>query len=397
MALRPPHVLGALLLAGCHNSKESDDSVGGWLGSGECPPRFVPTVAPTSVAGQLAVALGRPPQLMVGLGNDLIGERGDAGAFHLGAPVDVHYLYLVGLPGRGGWPDWNRNGGFIRRNVKATRSACQIPMFTLYGMAVEGEANLDILRDEAYMKAWWDGLALALDVLAEGEGPSLLHIEPDFWGFAQQGRPGRWPWQIPVLVSEVAPDCTDMPDNLQGMGRCIVHLSRTTSPETRIGFHASLWAGEPRAVGAFLVGLGARQTDLLFVETLDRDAGCFEARGEGCTRNDGLWYWDESNLTSPNFAEHFEKARILHETTELPLFWWQTPLGRPALVPGGTPGAYRDNRAHYFHAHPEELVAAGGLGVAFGAGATGQTTFDSDGGQLQTLVQEWASAPTPLP
>ena len=55
------------------------------------------------------------------------------------------------------------------------------------------------------------------------------------------------------------------------------------------------------------------------VETLDRDAGCFEAKGQGCSREDGPWYWDETNKTSPNFAEHLGWAATISENTGMPL------------------------------------------------------------------------------
>lgn len=253
------------------------------------------------------------------------------------------------------------------------------------------------LTDAAYMKAWWRGLNLALKRLGRSDDPSILHLEPDFWGFAQQLHPGEPPEAIPAKVSGLTPGCDGQPDTLQGLGRCVIARARALSPGTKIGFHASLWAGEPEQVAAFLNGLGARDTDLLVVETLDRDAGCFEARAPDCRRDDGPWYWDASERRSPNLAEHLEKVSVLHRETGLPILWWQTPLGVPSEDEGGAPGAYRDNRVPILMAHTQRLVEAGGVGVVFGAGFERQTTVETDGGQLQAAAAAYAEAPTPLP
>ena len=81
----------------------------------------------------------------------------------------------------------------------------------------------------------------------------------------------------------------------------------------------------------------------------------------------------------------------------LPIVWWQTPFGVPSSTPGGTAGHFRDNKVDYFLKHPAELVAVGGLGVVFGAGAENQTTPSTDGGQYQTLSKQYLAKPAPLP
>ena len=65
----------------------------------------------------------------------------------------------------------------------------------------------------------------------------------------------------------------------------------------------------------------------------------------------------------------------------------------PSDEPGGTKGRYRDNRVKYFFEHPAELVAAGGLGVAFGVGAPNQTDITTDGGQFARAVTSYYASP----
>ncbi len=107
--------------------------------------------------------------------------------------------------------------------------------------------------------------------------------------------------------------------------------------------------------------------------------------------------WDESNVASPTFKEHFASVRSYFETMGLPVLWWQTPLGVPSATPGGTPGAFRDNRVRYFLTHASELTAAGGLGVVFSPGHPTQTTVETDGGQFKTLSGSYLAKPAALP
>jgi hypothetical protein len=142
--------------------------------------------------------------------------------------------------------------------------------------------------------------------------------------------------------------------------------------------------------------VGAEDADLVIMQTLDRDAGCFEADGNECTR-DGEFYWDESNTTSPTFSEHLAEAQAYHTGLQKPLLWWQTPLGVPSDTPGGTVYHYRDNRVHYMFAHPQEFVDVGALGIVFSPGQSEQTNITTDGGQFQQACAAYLANPTPLP
>jgi hypothetical protein len=114
-------------------------------------------------------------------------------------------------------------------------------------------------------------------------------------------------------------------------------------------------------------------------------------------RDDGPWYWDATNASSPNFAEHLRAATSLHTETGLPLVWWQMPMGAPSTEPGGEPGRYRDNRVAYVFDHPDQFVAAGGAAVLFGPGWEGQTDLSSDGGQFASRWSAYRRSPEPLP
>lgn len=354
-------------------------------------------------AAQLAIQLGLDPHFLVGMGNDLAGpgegyDHDRDGIYSLGTRLDLHYCYLVGLIGQGGWPDWNPDGSFV--NIMADSAARHgvVPMFTLYSMASWGEGDISVLTNDDFMRRFWDGAALLFDRLRMFNAPALVHLEPDFWAFAQERAPGHDPQRLAAHVSTLAPDCAALPDNLSGMGQCLIQIARMHAPQVAIGFHASRWAGSIDQTVAFLTGIGAGDSDFLAVETLDRDAGCFEAHTDpNCQRADGPWYWDETNQTSPNFREHLDWASAMSQGVGKPLLWWQMPFGVPSETPGGSPGHYRDNRVRYLFSHVDEFVAAGGVGAAFGTGAGNQTYITTDGDQFRQAVANYFAAPTPLP
>ena len=325
------------------------------------------------------------------MGNDLPADYDweNAAIFSLPHALDIHYYYLTY-----GWQDWNSGGEFpiILGNVDKGRGTT--PMVTYYGMTGLGEANLGVLTNRNYMQQYWENLILLFDRYRRDLNvPAILHLEPDFWAFAQQ-QSGGDPSELPALLHS---ECEELPSDLRGVGRCIVKLARSHAPKVLIGFHASQWGGAGDAVGRYLKEIGGSEADLVVIDVLDRDAGCFEAGVlEQCQRG-GEFYWDETNRTSPNFHEHLAWARDVSTTLGVPILWWQIPFGVPSSTPGGTPGHYRDNRVKYIFEHVEEFVEAGGVGACFGVGAGDQTFITTDGGQFANAVTNYYRAPVPLP
>ncbi|HEX6273186.1 MAG TPA: hypothetical protein VFZ53_09105 [Polyangiaceae bacterium] len=349
-----------------------------------------------SLAADFARKLGREPNFLIGMGNDLENDHNQDGAYTLGVTMDIHYAYLVGLPGQGGWPDWNAGGTFVNILADSADDHGTTPMYDAYSMAAAGEANEAVLTDPGYMGPWWEQMELLFERLAVFDKPAIVHVEPDFWGF-QQNLSGGDPESISVLIHDHVDGCDDQPENLVGFGHCIIKLSRMISPKVVIGFHASRWGGTPASMVEFLTAVGADEGDFIGMDMLDRDAGCFEEHTDpNCQRNDGPWYWDETNQTSPNFHEYLAYSKTIGDGLGLPILWWQIPFGVPSDTPGGSAGRYRDNRVRYIFSHIEEFIAAGGVGAAFGVGAGNQTYIDSDGGQFRTAVNAYFDNPVPL-
>jgi len=359
-------------------------------GGGGLPPKG------TSTRAQLANTLRGHSNFLIGLGNDLANDHDKDGAYTLGSTLDLHYAYLVGLKGQGGWTDWNAGGTFVDVLADAAKRHDTSPMFTLYSMAAWGEGNASVLTNDMYMSAYWDGAKLLFQRLGTLDVPAVVHLEPDFWGFImQQSKDAK----MTVHVKALAADCSALTDDLAGMGQCLLVLARKYAPKTLVGFHASEWGGSPAEIITFFKAIGADHADFVATDALDRDAGCFEAHTDpNCMRGGTTgWYLDESNAQSPNYHEHFAWVKQITDGLSLPMMWWQVPLGVPSNTPGGSAGHYRDNHVHYFFAHTDEMIAAGGFGMVFGTGAGNQTFIDSDGGQLKTAAANYLAHPAALP
>jgi hypothetical protein len=395
------------LVIGCGGSTNGSNGGGGDGGGGGSSPSGSGAGAGKSTgssqpsgggtAADVAGKLGLEKNFLIGMGNDLASDHSMDGAYTLGQKLDLHYCYLVGLPGKGGWPDWNANGGFVDIMADSANAKGVVPFFTMYMMASDGDGNLAGLSDDTFMGPYWDAAKLLFQRLAVFDKPAVVHVEPDFWGYAEQQSKGD-PTSMNVHVSSLATDCSDQPDNLVGMGRCWVKLARTYAPKAIIGFHASQWSDpDPTKTVAFLNAIGEDQADVVFSDLLDRDAGCFEAGTDPNCMRQGQFYWDESNQTSPNFHDYQTWSKAITSGTKRPMIWWQIPFGVPSATPGGTAGHYRDNRVHYIFSHIDEWVSAGGLGVAFGTGAANQTYIDTDGDQFKDAITAYYQKPIALP
>ncbi len=366
-------------------------------------------VAPTADGGTTPVGtLSQGAQFVNRLGRNhfLMGLGPSDQRFPTSAKLDIKYTYLVGAKDpANGWPKYNSPDGqyaTIRANDAAAKGA--VPMFSVYELAALGDGNYTVVQNADYMKFFWADLKLLADKLKAFDKPAIVHLEPDFWGYAQQNSAGGDPAKFAAKV-KINTACTDLPDDLTGLGQCAVRTLHT-APKVVVGFHASTFgaydaSGNPdgKAVGAFLRKLTNGMADFVATDVLDRDAGCFEAKpsqfdcGRGGTTG---WYWDEANVKTPNFHQHQAWMSAMHAGAGVPVLLWQVPMGVPSATPGGSPNKYRDNRVSYFFAHPAELIAAGAVGVAFGPGASGQTTIDTDGGQFERLLTAYNASPTIL-
>ena len=338
--------------------------------------------------------------------------------------MDVRYIYLadaifVGpeVPTQyreadsrwwGWWQDRQQPPGqYLRDFLDKTEREQQIPMITYYTFAQTSNAESQVYpaNDVAFLTRYFNDWRFMLQQI--GQRKAIIHIEPDLWGYAQHRNP-QSPDNIPAVVRAANPvDGGNFDNTFAGFSRCLIAMVRKYAPNAKIGFHASAWATgydininrdrnldikrHATQVGDYMLALGAGEADFLAVEALDRDADYYRIH-----RGENRW-WDATNQTLPNYTQHFQWVAELNKIIGKPLVWWQLPLGNAdspntnATAPftQGYAQGYKDNRADYFLTHTDDIVAMGGVLVAFGAGAGDQTNPLTDGGNLVRLVNNY--------
>ena len=379
--------------------------------------------ASSCLVGELLDGVGRDHLLVGASMSDAVAQS---------APFDLRYVYLSGglfdgaapcascasgcsagghscansNPGGCAWwgcwqYDQDPPGAYVRSFVADEQALGQLPMLTYYQIlqssgASEGAAEVAAAANATLMARYLADWRFVLQSI--GQSTAFLHVEPDFWGFAEQVNAD--PHAIPAAVASANPtDCAGQENSIAGLGRCMIAMVRKYAPNARVGLHGSGWAtridvllnesptldvaGEAQKLGAFLVGCGADQADFVVVDASDRDAGYYASIGQD------RW-WDATDTTLPDFAQAFAWARALAERVGRPVVWWQLPVGNLSLPNVST--EWQDNRVDYFFAHTAELAASHGAAMAFGAGAGGQTTPSTDGGNLVARTQAYAAA-----
>ncbi len=351
------------------------------------------------------------------------------------APFDLQYIYISGGladgsgpcsscatgctaggttcansgPGCAWWGCWQYDvpppGDYVRSfaSTCAGYSPAQVPMITYYqllqssGVSEGAPEVTSAATDATFMARYFNDWRFLLQQI--GSGVALLHIEPDFWGYAEQQSSD--PTTLPAAVTTAnKTDCGSMPNTIAGMGQCMISMTRTYAPKALVSLHASAWstkidvslntdtsldvAGEAKKTAAFLAACGEDKADFVTVETSDRDAGYYQT-----VQGRNTW-WDATNAKLPSFHQDFAWVKALTEALGKPALWWQTPLGNAAQ--NNTTNHYTDNRVDYFLPNMAELAAAHGIGAAFGAGAGDQTTPESDGNNFVNKANAYFSA-----
>lgn len=389
------------------------------------------TVAISVLAGGGA-CIGKT--LLDGLGKaHLLAGGSMADATASAAPWDARYLYLAGgiFDGTapcascasgctsfghscvgGGCAWWGcyqydqlPPGQYVRDFVSAAKGRGQVPWFTYYELlqasqTSEGSAEVAAINDAAFLTRYLADYRFLLQQI--GNEAAFVHVEPDFWGFAQ--RVNADPHAIPAKVREAAPaDCGAQEESLAGLGKCFIAMARKYAPKVRVGLHASAWStgqdvsintnpsldvgAEALKVAAFLAAAGASGGDFIVTDASDRDAGYYQSQGKST-------FWDPLNQTLPHFHQTFAWSKALAEALQVPVAYWQVPVGNAAQ--NNTTDHWKDNRVDYFFAHPGELAGAHVAAMLFGAGAGGMTTPETDGGNLVAKAQAYFKSPQVL-
>ncbi len=319
--------------------------------------------------------------------------------------IDTYLVAVTGFNSGGGnaWPQWlygAPDGGVVTKFSNDVAAMGAVPMFTLFQMPSLRGGDVTVINDAPFMAAYWAQVKLMYQKIGETGRPTLVNLEPDFWGFAEGSAPGGDPAKLPARVSTV-PECASQPNTAVGVVGCLLTLGRTYAPKARMGFPPSLWAGDANATGSFMAKLGADKADFIVAQTSDRDAGCFEDPmpvKECANRGPGPFYLDENNITTPNFNQSLDQwSTVRRHLGGLPILFWQTPMGVPSTTPGGTPKHYRDNHVQYMLTHPTQYTGNGVFALVFSPGDATSADITTDGGQFARLSRAYLANPAPFP
>ncbi len=399
----------------------------------------------SGAAGSAGSCIGSAALSKLGKNRLLVGvSTSDAAAAM--APFDIRYLYISGglfdsptpctacgssctaagkvcTNGCAWWGCYNTPPGMYAgyfMQAAAKPSPAQVPMFTYYEILqtaqgtftnfAEGAAEVtQAAPSTALMTRYYADWRFLLQQI--GQNKALLHIEPDFWGYARQAGS---PTSLAAAVASANPtDCGALPEHHRRHGS----VSDLDGAQVRA----------ERARGAVVVGLERRQQHEQERRRHDRRQGRRHFSGGlraeqrrlrrrrdqrsrrrllpdregdqqlvGCDRHDVAELRAGSRLGQGADRGAGDAGALLADapsatrarttrptTTRTTASTTSSAAARPAsqsAAPTTVP------------AHWSALAAAHVIGVAFGAGAGEQTTPETDGGYLVSKTKAYVSA-----
>ena len=213
----------------------------------------------------------------------------------------------------------------------------------------------------------------------------MLHVEPDFWGYAEQASKSNKASTVPAAVASTGlPELAGLPNTVAGFAQAIVALRNKLAPNVILAYHMSIWGTLHDIVyekpsdatvrryaarsAVFERSLGAR-FDIAFGEFSDRDAGFYQV----VQGNPKTWF------KPTDFRRHLLYMKTFVRAAKLRLVIWQIPYGNKIMrAQSNTWNHYQDNRVQWLlgssgRAHLRAYAKAGVVAFLFGRGADGAT------------------------
>jgi hypothetical protein len=381
--------LAATLLAACAEQTSRDPSTGDEVTAGS-----------TAVG---AIPAGLPARELVGLfeGPGATWMKGS------GVPWDVRYYYFTkGWVNNWGWSAYDGSWGLsFMKECDGQGSIPAIEYYQLVGEAGGGEsADLQKAQTVATMATYFGDFKILMQRVKDFGKPVIVLIEADGFGFLEKQSAENSSAYAAVKDAGL-PELSGLPNTVAGWGLAFLQLRKSVGAANAIlGIHVSAWAtGKDIAVGSvtdplqpevskaytFLAPFGLTSNvtgatwDFLVGDPLDRDADYYKLV-QGMDR-----WWDASDtapINSKSFNRYAEWLRLWNVQAGRRWILWQIPLGnsnhRDVANDGTSAAGYKDNRPEYFFgngtAHLAKFANVGVIGLLFGAGATGQSSFQND-------------------
>jgi len=191
------------------------------------------------------------------------------------AGVPWRFLYFYVFPSEIASKDLST---FIADKSTIAKGLGAMPVITFYDLLKRGykagltqragssnaEADVvqQVLESPTLMRAYFDGFVDVLKAASSTSMPTLVHVEPDSFGFMMwaMGVEGRTdPTTIAVKVAASGhPDLAGLPDHAGGFGKALLALRDKYAPTVRLGWHASNFrvGARPDVVTSFYAGMG---------------------------------------------------------------------------------------------------------------------------------------------
>ena len=350
------------------------------------------TVAGTAPVGSLAPLPARWPSRSIELG--MTDSPRGASALRASAPFAFRYHYLAGGANTGeGWSTWDPDGQFVTNYIRESARNAFTPVFTYYmvrqstpGNAMGESAGYAAnLQNLATMRSLFADLRLFFQRAgAESATVSMLHVEPDMWGYIEQ-RYGDDSARAPAVVAGTGmAELAGLPDTAAGLAQAIVRLRDLYAPNVILGYHVSVWGTNAdllnrNATDAEVDALSSRAAaffnslhaafDVTVAEFSDRDAG-FKLYHDGAPR--AWWY-------ASDFAWHSRFLARFSTVTHTRIVLWQIPLGNTKMrAVNNTWNHYQDNKVEWFFDDPlraalSSYARSGVIAYLYGQGGSGTT------------------------
>jgi hypothetical protein len=408
---------------------------------------WVPSFVPFPAHAAAPLPAGLPAYFFLGLDN----QPGQVNwMVNSGVPWNARYKYLVGGVNTGnGWANWNPNGDFATYYMQDSAANGYMPVFTYYqllqsspGGGSEGDANYTNLNNSSTMRAYYADFKLLMDKIRAFNKPVIVHVEPDLFGFLQQRVINTTNSAASISASVASSGHSDvqgLPNTFQGFNWALLRLRDRYAPNAILAAHVSGWSsgtdiGSDSRSNLDLTSIvqktvafhntagiagnpsGISSYNLLFFDPLDRDAAFYQYQyGDG-----GARWWDESNQRFPNFNRYHQYIKGVTDGTNRRALLWQVPIGNTKMrTMNNSWGHYQDNRVQYWlgnypaDGHLQALANSGVVGILFGMGASGVTSYqdtlgdgitnppaingnttvaqfaDDDGGYLRTVARNY--------
>jgi len=354
-------------------------------------------------AAKGAIPAGLPAREVVGLFED----TGATWMKNSAVPWDVRYRYFTkGWVNNWGFGAYDGSWGLgYMRECDGQRFIPAIQYYQMNGEAGGGEsAFLAKVQNATTMRSYFGDFRILLQRAKDFGKPVIILLEADGFGFLQQQTGSNSATYAAIKDSGVA-ELAGLPNTVAGWGLAFLQLRKSVGANNAVlGIHISGWAsGKDIAYGSVTdplspevdkvynylapFGIASNVTggtwDVLVGDPLDRDSDYYVL-----VQGQNRW-WDASDTASINsksFNRYAEWVRLWNVKAAKRWILWQIPLGnsnhRNVANDGSARAGYKDNRPEYFFgngtAHMAKFADAGVIGLLFGAGAGGQSSYQND-------------------